>query len=91
MSHASQRHLSRVAGLGCALCRRIGLGESLAEIHHIREGQGMAQRASDWLTVPLCPDHHRGPAGIHGDRSAFRNARVDELDLLADTIQELSK
>lgn len=51
----------------------------------------MAQRASDFLTVPLCPEHHRGPAGIHGDRGAFKNARVDELDLLADTIQELSK
>jgi len=91
VSLAAKRHLARVAGLGCALCRRLGYGPTPAEVHHLREGQGMAQRASDFLTVPLCPEHHRGPAGIHGDRGAFKNARVDELDLLADTIQELSK
>lgn len=89
MSLAAKHHLGRVAALGCALCRRIGLGATEAEVHHIREGQGMAQRASDWLTLPLCPEHHRGRNGIHGDRAAFKNARVDELDLLADTIQEL--
>ena len=81
--------MSRVAALGCALCRHIGLGETPAEVHHVREGQGMAQRAQNWLAIPLCPTHHRGTHGIHGDRAAFKNARVDELDLLADTIQKL--
>lgn len=90
MSNASKRHLSRVAGLGCALCRRLGYSDTPAEVHHIREGQGMAQRAQDWLTVPLCPEHHRGRSGIHGDRSAFKDARCDELDLLSDVIEALS-
>lgn len=89
MSLTSKRHLSRVAGLGCALCRRLGYGPTPAEVHHLREGQGMAQRASDFLTVPLCPEHHRGPHGIHGDRQAFKDARVDEMDLLADTLEAL--
>ena len=90
MSNASKRHMGRVASLGCALCKRLGYPDSPAEVHHIREGQGMAQRAQDWLTVGLCPEHHRGPRGIHGDRSAFRQAKCDELDLLADVIEALA-
>jgi len=90
VSLAAKRHLTAVAAQGCALCRRMGYDETPAEIHHIREGQGMAQRAQDWLVVPLCPEHHRGTHGIHGDRRAFRDAAVDELDLLADTIARLA-
>lgn len=91
MSLAAKRHLSRVAALGCVLCRRLGYPDTPAEVHHLREGQGMAQRASDWLTVGLCPDHHRGARGIHGDRSALRQAKCDEMDLLADTIEALTR
>lgn len=89
MKNSDKSHLSRVASLGCGLCRRIGYGETPAEIHHPREGQGMAQRASNWLAIGLCPEHHRGPHGIHGDRQAFKDARVDEMDLLADTLEAL--
>lgn len=49
---AEKRHLDRVAALGCSLCRHLNYGESPAEIHHIREGQGMAQRAQHWLAIP---------------------------------------
>lgn len=84
-STASEReYMGRVAALGCLLC-----GEP-AEVHHVRQGQGMAQRASHWLTVPLCPACHRGPAGIHGDRSALRAAGIDEMGLLALTIERLA-
>lgn len=89
MKNSDKSHLSRVASLGCGLCRRIGYGETPAEIHHPREGQGMSQRASNWLAIALCPEHHRGPHGIHGDRQAFKDARVDEMDLLADTLEAL--
>lgn len=82
--------MNRVAGLGCALCRRLGYGESPAQLHHPREGQGMAQRASNWLVIPLCEPHHTGKNGWHGDRQAFKQAKVDELDLLADTIALLN-
>ena len=89
MSLAAKRHLTRVAALGCALCNRIGHPETPAEIHHLRKQQGMSQRGSDWLAIGLCPGHHRGKRGAHGDRSDFLDARVDEMDLLADTIQKL--
>lgn len=59
-------------------------------MHHIREGQGMSQRASDFLTIPLCPDCHQGPQGVHGDRTLMRVYKLSELDMLANTIMRLS-
>lgn len=50
----------------------------------------MSQRASDFLTVPLCPDCHTGPNGLHGNRSLMRIKKLEELDLLAMTIEALS-
>lgn len=91
MSNAAKRHLSRVAALGCVICRRLGYPESAAEIHHPRFAAGMAQRASDFLAIPACPEHHRGPRGIHGDRSVLRQIKADEPALLADVIELLSK
>ena len=91
MSAASKRHLVRVAALGCVICKRLGYPDSVAEIHHPRFAAGMAQRASDWLAIPACPEHHRGPRGIHGDRSVLRQIKCDEPALLADVIELLSK
>lgn len=89
---AEKRHMGRVAALGCFLCREIGLGPSPAQVHHVRLGSGMSERPSHWLTVPLCDRHHANssPDGIHGQRRAWRNAGVDEMDALADTIKHLS-
>lgn len=86
-----REHMSAVAALGCAICRRLGLGETPSELHHIREGQGMSQRASDMLVVPLCPEHHRGATGLHGlgSRGFERRYGVDELGLLAETLEAL--
>ena len=92
MSKAQKRHMEKVAGVGCILCRRLGLGNSPAQLHHIREGQGMSQRAEDTLVIPLCPEHHQGGAGIHGmGVKAFeRTYRVTELDLLAETLEAIA-
>lgn len=90
MKNADKRYMDRVARLGCALCNKLGHGETPAEIHHLREGQGMAQRASNFLVIGLCPTHHRGSEGIHGDRSTFKLAGEDELSLLAWTIEQLN-
>lgn len=83
-------YLCRVSALGCSLCRMLERGDDTpAEIHHPREGQGGAQRASNWLAIPLCPDCHRGSHGVHGDRGLLRQAKVTEMDLLADTISRM--
>ena len=86
-SAAGKRRMGRVASLGCVLCRRIGYGQTPAEVHHIRTEQGAASRASDGNTIPLCPEHHRGSGGIHGmGRRAFeRTYNVTEIELLGET------
>jgi hypothetical protein len=82
--------MGKVAALGCVVCDMLGNGHIAAQVHHIREGQGMSQRASNWLTIPLCPECHTGPNGIHGDRNFMKILKVDELDLLAVVIAKLS-
>ena len=86
---SGKRHMGRVAQMQCRIGLLLGEDHGPVEVHHIREGQGMGQRASDYLTIPLCPECHRGQHGIHGDRTIMRIVRVTELDLLADTIREL--
>lgn len=91
MSAAGERHMGRVAKLGCVICRHMGLGDSPPQVHHIREGQGAAQRADHWLTIPLCYEHHVGKTGIHGlgAKEFKRVYKTTELDLLADTLEQL--
>jgi len=90
---AEKEYMGRVAALGCYLCHRLGHGHVAAQVHHVREGQGMAQRASNWLTAPLCDRHHANHSadGWHGQRRAWKLASVDEMDALAWTIEQLNK
>ena len=76
--------MARVADLPCACC-----GQEGVQLHHIREGQGMAQRAGNFLVVPLCPDCHTGQLGVHGDKTMMRIKKLTELDMLASTIEAL--
>ena len=90
----TRRHYKdRVAHLGCILCAHLGTPGTPAELHHIREGQGMSQRASDFLIIPLCQYHHTGPGGVHGlgMRAFERTYNLTELDLLAMVIEGVSK
>lgn len=77
--------MGRVAQLPCAIC-----GTEPVELHHPREGLGMAQRAKHWLVVPLCPSCHRGPHGVHGDKQLLKARKLDEMTLLAETIERLN-
>ena len=85
MSRA-KRHMGRVAALPCLICEKCGLGDSPAEVHHV-----LAPR-SDFLTVPLCPTHHRGALGFHGlgQRAFERKYHTSEAELLALTIERLA-
>ena len=91
MSNAAKRHMHRVAQVPCVLCKRQGRTTYGVHVHHIREGQGAAQRASDFLTVALCPECHQGSNGFHGlgRKGFYTRYKLDELDLLADTIEAL--
>ena len=80
-----QIHLTIVAELGCLVCGRPN------QVHHIREGQGMGQRSSHFLTIPLCAEHHTGPMSIHGARQWFQDTHGTELDMLARTIAKIEE
>ena len=85
MKTAAKRYLEKVASIPCACCGAHGV-----QVHHIREGQGMSQRASDFLTIPLCPDCHQGSEnGIHGKKRMMKVMKLTELDMLASTIERL--
>jgi len=85
-------YLGRVKSLECVLCSLLGQAqESVTEAHHIRTGHGLGDRASDFLTVALCVECHRGTHGFHGTKALMRIAKLSELDLLAETIRLLDK
>lgn len=80
--------MGRVAELGCILCREyLGVRDSPAEVHHVFD----TAARSDFLTIPLCVSHHRGPQGFHGlgQRAFERTYKLTEADLLAKTIEAL--
>ena len=87
----TKKYKSEVASLGCMACHMLGYGETPASLHHVREGQGLSQRSSDWLVVPLCRLHHQGTDGIHDGRRFYLRFKLDELDLLAMTIEQVSQ
>lgn len=77
--------MDAVAELPCLTCPAPDPGARV-ELHHVREGQGMAQRAGAFCVVPLCAFCHRGPKGLHGDRTMMRVAKLEEMDMLNLTI-----
>lgn len=86
MNRKQQKHMDRLHELPCCLC-----GEMPVEAHHINEGRTFGKR--DKLTfccIPLCASCHRGPQGIHGDKSMLRIAKKDELELLSETLEALA-
>jgi hypothetical protein len=83
MTKAESNYMSKVASLPCVVC-----GNQPVELHHVREGQGMSQRAQNWLVIPLCPSCHRDSMmGLHGQRNMWRIKKMDEMDALAKTIE----
>lgn len=98
MSKAEGQYLGKLTRLGCIVCR--AMCESidwdyeppneqlqLTVVHHPREGQGGAQRAQNWLGIPLCVEHHTGKTGVHANGNKIPQLKLDEMDLLALTIE----
>lgn len=86
------QYLLRLAYGGCILCEYLGLVQrDEITLHHVRIGEGMAQRASDYLCIPLCREHHQGDSGIHGlgIRGFYSRYKMDEIDLLEMAIKRL--
>lgn len=92
-SSKAERHMARVAQVPCVLCTYMGLGESPAQVHHLKFGTGVSDRASDWLVIPLCYEHHQGPSGVHmlKEKGLRLRYNLSEVDLLAMTIEALAE
>jgi hypothetical protein len=92
MTKALKKYMSRVADVGCILCMHLGYGPTPAHLHHPRGAAGGAQKASDWLVIPLCPEHHQGNSGLHGlgEKGFYTRYKLTEWDLLAKTIEAVN-
>jgi hypothetical protein len=84
--------MSKVADLGCLVCRRMGYYGTPAELHHKRAGTGAGKRSSHFEVIPLCPEHHRGKTGLHGlgSKGFVKHYGYDEVDLLAEVYMLLN-
>ena len=82
MTKTESRYMSIVAGLNCACCGTYGV-----QLHHIRETLGRGEKAGNFCIIPLCPDCHTGPKGIHGDKTFMRIHKLSELDMLNSTVE----
>lgn len=88
----NKQHAEILSNMPCICCQLLSQSQQGRTcIHHIREGQGMAQRSGDYLTIPLCQDCHQGPLGIHGDRTYLKILKMSELDLLNETLKRVYK
>ncbi|MBM5575816.1 Ref family recombination enhancement nuclease [Deefgea sp. CFH1-16] len=78
-----------IAARPCVICNALGMQqETPTSVHHMRSGAGLSQRSSHFLVLPLCYEHHQGKSGIHGNRSAWRLAKLEEMDCLALMIEQ---
>jgi len=87
MTAAERAYMGRIKELACGVCG----APAPSEAHHVRTGQGMSQRAGNYCTVPLCVHCHRGPNGLHGNRSLWKIRKLSEMDVLDATIARMCR
>lgn len=81
LNNRDRSRLARVKACPCSVCGAAGPSEA----HHIKQGQQMT-------CVALCADCHRGSHnGWHGRRALWRIKKMDELDALAVTLENLER
>ena len=79
-------HLQIVAELGCIICYKMGYVDSPAEIHHIKNGYGIAKKSSYLEVIPLCPYHHRNSdEAYHFSPEKFTEKWGTQEELLQET------
>jgi hypothetical protein len=86
---AERQWMGLVRSCACVLCVFMGSPQTTpTNVHHVKEGTGIGQRAPHHLTVALCHEHHQGASGIHGlgTKGFYLRYKIDELDLLEMTL-----
>ena len=92
MGHRNPAYLQRVRSLGCLVCSEVFGLEDLppAAAHHLFDPKDR----DDYLTAPLCHEHHQGQTGFHGLGGAGpfqRLYKLSECELLALTLARLNR
>lgn len=79
MTKAEREHVGRIKEMPCGVCDAPGPSEA----HELKQGQ--------WFTsIPLCEDCHRGSFnGIHGQARIWAVKKLDEQEVLNETIRQL--
>jgi hypothetical protein len=76
-----RRHMAKVKELPCSVCGLPGPSEA----HHIKQSNA-------YTCLALCESCHRSPVnGLHGQRRMWAVNKMEELDALAVTIENLMK
>ena len=86
---AEREWMDWIVSLGCIACRKDGITDSPASVHHLVQGN---RRLGHMFTLPLCPPHHQGDGrevpSVHFSKRTFVARYGTELDLLAETWAE---
>jgi hypothetical protein len=81
MTSEERNHIALVKQQPCSVCG----DTSGSDAHHIKQGL-------HFTVVALCKSCHQGSKmGWHGEKAAWRIAKLDELDALNITLKNLSK
>lgn len=81
LSDREREHIRRVKELPCSVCEAPGPSDA----HHIKQGL-------QYTVVALCKECHQGSVlGWHGQKRMWLIKKMDELDALNVTIQNLLK
>ena len=79
LTERERAHLMKVRACPCSVCN----AEPPSDAHHIKQGR-------HFCAVALCKECHQdGTLGWHGNRVAWRIAKMDELDALNRTLERL--
>lgn len=70
--------MRKVKESGCAVC---GDGPYV-EAHHMQQGE-------HFTVTGLCVPCHRGPMGLHGDKTLWRIHKINEIEALNETLRRV--
>lgn len=80
LTNSDRNHLHKIKSMPCGVCSAAGPSDA----HHIEQGM-------HYLCIPLCKDCHQGAHnGIHGRKSIWQVLKKTELNVLNQTIKNLT-
>ena len=78
-----REHMGWVAKIPCVICKCWPV-----EVHHVIHDRFSQARASDFDTIPLCPDHHRE---LHAGKATWRKKHGADYEYLPWVREEVER